>query len=137
MRRPMDRRALAALLLAAAAYAAIGVVFAAVANAHGPGPAQRAWRLAAWALSAGVFAVHTWHEHAAGRSAARTVALPVALAVALAGFALAAPVALRAHAAAGHGALRALALVLWPLLVGVPAYVVALISAALLARGRR
>ncbi|HET7452419.1 MAG TPA: hypothetical protein VFL12_06745, partial [Thermoanaerobaculia bacterium] len=68
------------------------------------------------------------------RLGAKTAALHVAIAVALGALALAFRVTLRA---AGAGAVRPtmlIALVLWPLLTGVPAYLVALAAAAVLKR---
>src|SRR5437763_12611058 len=57
-----------ALMLVAAAYAAIGIVFAALpADAHH----VRVWRLAAWLASAVVAAAHIWYEQYRLRSSPR------------------------------------------------------------------
>src|SRR5437763_142750 len=74
-----------ALILAAAAYAAIGIVFAALpADAHH----VRVWRLAAWLASAVVAAAHILYEQYRLRSSPRATALHAAGAVALGAFGL-------------------------------------------------
>src|SRR5256885_16164126 len=71
-----------ALMLVAVAYAAIGIVFAALAaDAHH----ARVWRLAAWLASAVVAAAHIWDEQDRLRSSPRGAALHAARAGAAAG----------------------------------------------------
>ena len=119
-------------MLAGVLYSAIGVVFAL------PPSHVRAWRLAAWAASAAVFAAHIWREHSRPGSTPRAAASHAALAVAVGAFGLA--VAANVHelwAAAGYRRALALALVAWPALAALPAFVVALVAAYGLALARR
>ena len=100
-----------------------------------PDRARFAWRLTAWALSAAVFAAHIGHERSRLRAAPRTLAAHVAAGVALGAFLLAAAATVHAATAAEHAPYWKfmLALVLWPIITAVPAFVVALIAGAGLA----
>src|SRR5262245_1609095 len=111
------------------AYLLIGRLF--------PQPAEslRAWRLAAWVASAAVFAVHIGYEHFVERHAPRVIAWHAALAVAIGAFGLA--VAGMMHSLATGSAVRTawlLALIAWPLITAVPAFLAALAAGAVLAR---
>ena len=120
-----------AMLLVGFGYILIGRVFAL------PSDHIRAWRLAAWLVSGAVYAAHIGYEHFALRHSARAVALHTALAAAIGGFGLA--VAGMMHSVSATSAIRPawlLALVLWPVITGVPAFVVALVAAAVLSRVR-
>jgi len=120
-------------------YLTAGLCFATLAGWAGSGQMRVAWRLAAWVISAAAFAVHIGYEHVRLRSTPRTTALHVSLGVALGAFALA--VAANVHAAAAsseqHSRSLARALVLWPALTALPAFLVALAVAAGLALRRR
>jgi predicted Na+-dependent transporter len=107
-------------------YAVIGLTFAALAGSAASPQLRVTWRLTAWVLSAVVFAAHVWYERVRRSNAPRTTAWHVCTAVALGGFGLA--LAASIH----NGRVLALALVVWPLLLSVPAYVVALLAAAAL-----
>lgn len=122
---------LRAVLLAGIAYLVIGTGSAALARHDGAG-----WRLVAWIISAAVFATHIWYEHTSLRSPPRINALHVALAVALGGFGLAVAATLHAVATSTYRGAFAIALVAWPILIGLPAYVVALAAAAVLSLAR-
>lgn len=118
-----------AALVVGVAYFLVGRVFAA------PTSHWRAWRLAAWAVSGALFAAHIGYEHFRLRSSPRSTALHAALAVALGAFALA--VAGAVHSLLTVSSIRLawlLAFVAWPLITAVPAFVVAFVAAALLAR---
>ena len=120
---------LGAAILAGVLYFLIGRIFTL------PVEPVRLWRMAAWAISGAVFGVHVAYEHARVRSAARAAALHAALAVAIGAFGLA--VAGMVRDAVTHSAFRPtwlVALVAWPALLAVPAFVVALVIATLLAR---
>ena len=125
-----DRQAwIGAALLAGVAYFVIGKVFAL------PADHARAWRLAAWVVSGGVYAAHIAYEHFRRRDSLRLTASRVALGVALGAFGLA--VAGMMHSYSATSAVRPawlLALVLWPAFTAVPAFVGALIAGAVLAR---
>ena len=94
------------------------------------------WRLAAWIISAAVFLSHTGYEHYRLGGSSGVTARQPALAVALGAFLL-------AVAAAVHAAIDAsrapywrflIALVAWPIITAVPAFLVAFAAAATLAR---
>jgi len=124
-----------ALLLVAVAYAAIGIVFAALAgDAHH----VRVWRLAAWVASAVVAAAHMWYEHYRLGSSPRPTALHAAGAVALGAFGLALAANVHWLVAGTHGQRPPLlALPVWPVVTALPAFLAALAIAAVLARFRR
>jgi hypothetical protein len=96
------------------------------------------WRLAAWGVSAVVYAAHIGYEQFRMDSSPRATALHTAVAVAIGAFGLA--VAANVHevwVASSYRRSLAVALVAWPALVAVPAFVVALVAAVVLARTRR
>jgi|RhiMethySRZTD1v2_1073278.scaffolds.fasta_scaffold652699_2 hypothetical protein len=114
-------------ILAAIVYCAVGVVF------QGP----FAWRLAAWLVSAVAYAVHLADEHFRLRNSPRIAALHAAAAVALGIFGLALAATLHRAFSAVSGAdfwLYAIALVAWPILTALPAFVVGLIISSVIAR---
>jgi hypothetical protein len=114
-------------------YCLIGIVFA------WPSNQVRMWRLAAWIISAVLYAAHIGYEHFRVRnSRPATSALHTAMAVAVGAFGLA--VAANFHevwVASSYRRSLALALVAWPVLTGLPAFLVALIAAYGLALTRR
>ena len=113
-------------------YCVIGIVFALPSNQ------VRMWRLAAWVISAAVYAAHIGYEHFRVGNSPRVTALHTALAVAVGAFGLA--VAANFHevwVASSYRRSLALALVAWPALTAVPAFVVALVTAYGLALTRR
>ena len=118
-----------AALFAGVAYFVIGRVFAV------PSANLRLWRLAAWMLSGLVYAAHIWYEHFRLRDLSRSTALHVALAVAIGAFGLA--LAGMIHSLSIGSPLRPawlLALVLWPAITAIPAFLGALVAAAVLSR---
>jgi hypothetical protein len=96
------------------------------------------WRLAAWVVSAAVYAAHISYEHFRFRRSPHAAALHVAFGAAIGAFGLAAA-AIVHSLGIGTGNLRLLriALLVWPLITGVPAYVVAFVLIAVLARESR
>ena len=86
-------------------------------------------------VSAVVYAAHIGYEHFRIRSSPLSTALHVALGAAVGAFGLAAA-AIVHSLVTGTGNLRLLrlALLIWPLITGVPAFVVALVLTAVLAR---
>jgi hypothetical protein len=111
-------------------YLAVGVAFP---NPSAADKNQFLWRLAAWVICAVAFAIHIGLEHFRFQNPARRTAFHVSVAVALGGFGLAAAANIHALAAGtGNRVLLALALVLWPLITGVPAFLVAFAIAAVL-----
>lgn len=127
------------MLLVGAVYLVAGVAFATLAGWSGSNQMRVMWRLAAWVISAAAFAAHIGYEHVRLRSSPRTTALHASLGVALGAFALAVAANLHAPAASSqqHSHALARALVLWPVLTALPAFIVALAAAAGLSLGRR
>ena len=119
-------------ILAGVLYCVIGIVFALPSNQ------VRLWRLAAWVISAAVYAAHIGYEHFRMGNSPRATALHAALAVAIGAFGLA--VAANLHelwVASSYRRSLAVALVAWPVLTALPAFVVALVAAYGLALVRR
>jgi hypothetical protein len=121
----------ALILCIGLAYAGIGVVFA------WPSTHVQMWRLGAWLISAGLYGAHIVYEGLGLRNPPRVAALHVGLAVALGGFGLA--VAANIHSLAVGASVRQrslllLALIVWPVLTGLPAFLVAWLFSAILWR---
>src|SRR5205809_5907426 len=83
-----------------------------------------------WAISGAAFAAHIAYEQVRLRSSPGATALHASLAVALGAFALAVAANVHAQAAASHQPSHFLALVLWPVVTALPAFVVGLAAAA-------
>lgn len=112
-----------AVVLLGVGYALVGMVFA-VPTSH-----VRAWRLAAWAVSAVGYAAHIVYERFRLRSSPGSAALHVALAAALGAFGLAVGAnihSLSAGSANRHRQLLLLSLAIWPVITALPAFLVAL-----------
>jgi hypothetical protein len=124
-----------AVLLVGILYLAAGLGFGALARSAGSNQIRVAWRLAAWVISAAAFAAHIVYEQVRLRSSSRTTALHAALAAGLGAFGLA--VAARLHAQATQHHFPGIAIAIWPVMTALPAFVVALAAAAVLARVRR
>jgi hypothetical protein len=124
--------------LVSIAYPVVGVAFAALANPSASSEMRVFWRLAAWLVSAGVAAAHLGYEHFRLRSSPFRAALHVAGAVAAGAFLLAVWVNVHAHwvALSHQSPLAPLALVVFPVVTGVPAFVVARVAVFILARMR-
>jgi len=123
----MRRTRVGTLLFASAAYVIIGTATAALAGIASSPAGVKAWRLAAWLLSLGVFATHIVSERRRQLPPV-SVATSVALAVALGAFVVAALGPFRAHLGdPSRLKLALLSLIAWPLLTGIPAFVVALL----------
>jgi hypothetical protein len=120
------------VVLLGAVYALVGIVFA-LPTSHG-----RFWRLAAWVVSGVAFAIHVGHERFRLRNSFFSAALHAALAAALGAFGLAAGAIIRTilsgSTTSQHQRLLIIALVAWPVIVGVPAFLVSLAASGLLVR---
>ena len=115
-------------------YLIVGVAFP---NPPASNKMQFIWRLAAWLICAVAFAIHIALAYFRFRNSPRTTALHAAVSVALGAFALAAAANIHAlTAGTGNRRLLALALLIWPVITGVPAFVVAFVATALFARLR-
>jgi hypothetical protein len=119
------------MVLVGIMYALIGIVFAWPAN-H-----VRVWRLAAWLVSAAAYAAHIGYERLGLRNPPRRAAVHVALAVALGAFGLAVAAILHSLSVVSttqHRRLLFGALVIWPIMTGLPAFLVALGAGKVLSR---
>lgn len=120
-----------AVVLFGVVYAFVGIAFAM------PASHVKAWRLAAWVISAFAYAAHIGYE--LFRTSPRLAALHVALAVALGAFGLAVSAnihSLRLGLANEHQRLLLLSLGLWPMITALPAFLFALGAGCVLARFR-
>jgi hypothetical protein len=129
MDAPYRREWIRAAFLVGAVYFLIGRVFAN--HVH-------AWRLAAWMVSGVAYAAHISYEHFRLRNPPRLAALHVAVAVAIGAFGLA--VAGMIHSLSTALTIRPvwlLAIVVWPAVTALPAFLVALVAGAILSRRRR
>ena len=117
-------------ILAGVLYFVVGRVFAL------PSGNVKLWRLAAWVVSGAVYAAHISYEHFRLHNRPRVTAQHAALAVALGAFFLAVAATVHALTAVSHAAYwrYLLAFVLWPIVTAVPAFLIALVAAAMLDR---
>src|SRR4051812_37053065 len=103
-----------------------------------PGQHAHAWRLAAWVVSGIIYVAHFRYERGKPGNAAHALALHVATGVAIGAFAVALALTMRSVAAEGALAPKwLLALVLFPVVTAVPAFLVALVGAVALSRRGR
>lgn len=112
-------------------YAVLGILFAV------PGTHVKAWRLAAWVVSAIGYAVHIAYERVRLRYSPRPAAQHVAVSVALGAFGLAVGANIHSVFAGStnqHRQLLLLSLVIWPVMTALPAFLVALGTSAVLTR---
>jgi ABC-type Fe3+ transport system permease subunit len=139
MNRPANQQWLRMAMFIAIVYPVVGITFAALANPSVSNEMRVTWRLAAWLVCAAAFAAHLGYEHFRLRSSPLWAAFHVSLAVALGAFLLAVWVIVHARwsASSHQSPLAPLALVVFPVVTGVPAFVVALGAGALLARTHR
>jgi len=128
---PRVRRLWIALAVGAS-YALVGLAASAMSGRASSPPGRTAWRLAAWAASVGAFLVQVVVGRARLRIPARSAAADAALAAALGALVLAAVAIARSIAHGALGPRLALALVLWPVLVAIPAFVIGFGLAAMI-----
>ena len=122
------------ILLAGIAYILVGTATAAFAGMASSPSGVKGWRLVAWLLSLAVFSFHFVVER---RRATRGVSLAVAVAlgVAIGALGVAALGPVRSHwGDKSRLKLALLSLVAWPLLTGIPAFLVALTGSFVLDR---
>lgn len=120
-----------AAVLLGLAYAAIGIAFAI------PATNVRAWRMAAWAMSAIFYAGHIGYERFRLGNSPPSAALHVAVAVALGAFGLAVGAnihSLFTESTHQQHQLLLIALGIWPAITALPAFLIALAVSAVLAR---
>jgi hypothetical protein len=120
----------AAFVIAGISYGSIGIVFALPSNY------VRMWRLAAWGACGIVYLTHIAYERYRLGNRPLVTALHTAAAVALGGFLLAAGAIVHATMVSSHAPYWrfGVALMVWPLITAVPAFLVSLALAFLLPR---
>jgi len=125
-----------AVILFGVVYGVVGIVFGTLASPSVSAQVRVTWRLAAWVASAAVYAAHIGYEHFRLGHSPRSTALHAAMAVALGAFALAVAATVHSSSAASSSPLWRflVALVIWPVATALPAFLVALLVAAVLAR---
>jgi len=110
-------------------YALVGIVFAL------PSTHVQAWRLAAWAVSAIGYGAHIVYELVRRHETPARAALHVAIAAGIGAFGLAVGANLHSLAvdsASQHRSLLRLSLGIWPIMIALPAFLVALVTSVLL-----
>jgi hypothetical protein len=126
---------LRSVLLIAVVYVVVGIVTAQLAASASSIQVRNFWRLTAWALSLLVFLGHVAQERLRAGSTAMKAALHAAGAVALGAFVLAAVGPVRGYwDAPNFWGVAVLSLALWPILTGIPAFLVALVAGSILGR---
>jgi hypothetical protein len=126
------------VVLLGGGYFVFGVAFAAFASWSASNSMRETWNRLGFLFSAVAFALHIGYEHFRLRNSPLITASHVSIAVALGAFALAIKANVHGYrVGSSNQRLLAFALVAWPALTAVPAFVVALIAAAGLALRRR
>src|ERR1044071_881792 len=132
MIKPNRRLWLPAVLLTGAVYCTIGISFSAFAARSSSHQVVVAWNFASFAVSLVVFAIHIGYEQFRLGNRPLIVALHASMSVILGAFLLAVSANIRSiGVATGNHRLLALALIIWPLRTGIPAFAVALMTAGL------
>ncbi len=122
---------LSTAILVGVLYLAVSITSATLAGAAASNQMRFFWRLSAFIISAVVFAAHIGYDHFRLRNTARLTAWHASVAVAFGAFALA--LVANVHdlgSASGYRPRMLIALLAWPLLTAVPAFMVALVVAA-------
>ena len=130
MNTPGRQSWFALMIIIGILYGVIGIVFALPSND------VRMWRLAAWGVSAAIYATHIGYEHYRLGNTSLATASHAAMAVALGAFILAGAATIHKAVATSPAPYSRfmLALVIWPIATALPAFLVALVAGALLAR---
>ena len=138
MNAPERKTWLRTALFTGLVYFAIAIGFGAFARWAETASMRVNWNRLAFLASGIIFLVHIGYEHFRLRNSPRVIATHVSLAVACGAFALA--LSANIHdlgSAAGYRLRLLVALPVWPILTGVPAFIVALVAAAVLNFKRR
>jgi hypothetical protein len=121
-----------------ALYFVFGVAFAAFASWSASSSMHEAWNRLGFLASAIAFALHLGYEHFRLRTSPLVTASHVAIAVALGAFALAVSANVHGYrVGSSNKRLLAFALLAWPAITAIPAFVVTLVAAAGLGLRRR
>src|SRR5713101_1513644 len=126
------------VFLLGAVYFVFGIAFAAFASWYASNSMRVTWNRLGFLASGVAFALHIGYEHLRLRNSPLITAWHVSIAVALGAFALAVSANVHGYrVGSSNKRLLAFALVAWPAITAVPAFVVALIASAGLALRRR
>jgi hypothetical protein len=126
------------VLLLGAAYALIGVLSGQFSDWAGPGGMRFVWRWLAWLVSGVAFMGHIAYGHFRLRNSPGKTAMQASAAAALGAGGLAGAANMHEWMTASrYRPSIALALLLWPLLTAIPAFVAAMIAATMLHHWRR
>lgn len=134
----MKSAAVRVVLLLSVVYTIVGLLSGRFAGQAASPQLRVGWRWAAWIVSAVAFGAHIVYEQIRLRSSLRVTALRVSMAAGLGAFGLAVAANVHAQTASQrqHSLALALSLAIWPIMTALPAFVVALVAAMLLARIR-
>jgi hypothetical protein len=126
------------VVLAGALYFVFGIAFAAFASWSASHSMHETWNRLGFLACAIAFALHIGYEHFRLRNSPLVTASHVSLAVALGAFALAVSANVHGYSVgSSNRRLLALALIAWPAITAVPAFMVALVAAGGLSLRRR
>jgi hypothetical protein len=126
------------VVLLGAVYFVFGIAFAAFARWSASNSMHETWNRLGFLASAIAFALHIGYEHYRLRHSPLITASHVSIAVALGAFALAVSANVHGYrVGSSNKRLLAIALLAWPAITAVPAFLVALVAAAGLTLRRR
>ncbi len=118
------------IVVLGALYFVFGVAFGALAGSAGSNSMREIWNRSGFLASAIAFALHIGYEHFRLRSSPLITASHVSIAVALGAFALALSANVHGYrVGSSNQRLLAFALLAWPAISAVPAFVVAILAA--------
>ena len=124
-----------AVILFAIIYIIIGIVFPVLAGSSSSTGTRNLWRWAAFLISVVVFVLNIRYEHHRLNNLPSSTALHVSIGVAIAAFILALLAYIRGFFTdSGSHNLVLYALVVWPFITGVPAFLISLAAATFLSR---
>lgn len=125
-------------ILLGAVYFVFGIGFAALAGSSASSSMRVTWNRLGFVASAVAFALHIGYEHFRLRNSSLKTAWHVSIAVALGAFALAVSANIHGYrVGSSNKRLLAFALVAWPAITAIPAFVVAFVATAGLGLRRR
>jgi uncharacterized protein (DUF486 family) len=116
-------------------YFVVGILFALLANSSASIIIRNIWRWAAFLVSGIIFLLNIIYEHYRLHNPSLSTAIHVSLGIALGAFGLAAAANLQDlwSGSENHSSI-ALALILWPILTAIPAFLVSFAIAAIMKR---
>lgn len=132
-----QKRWVSACLLVGAVYAVVGILFANLAASATSHPMVLLWRLGAWVVSFVAFGWQLRYEVVRLGNPPMKSAQHAALAVALGSFGLAVAAVFHSQTATPPGRFPIWALIIWPIVTGIPAFVAAFGLSAVLIQTRR